>query len=861
MVKLFGKEFNLNFGAIKTRLIASFVLVGLFVLITILVAYMATDSTIDQNDRVMEVFQPTNQSTQQLQTDINITVNAIRNRVYTYYDSEEIYKKILYSDLRHIHKLKREQAKHLSKLTGLFSRYQREELKSVFHEIQSNLNKIGKEVDRGIFIIRTSNQKTKKIWRYQHLNTSKIKDTIPLLYNKELASLLEARIAPLEKELHYLVQEFSFKNSIIIKETNRLLNDNLNILLVMEFLLVSVLGLIMFFAIQLLMKYLKNDLQVIILYVKKLLSGEIPKRPFTKSHEFMSLAHYLNALIIDLVNLRKFALKIGGNKFDNDVVLFQDSGDLGTALAKMRDGLKDVSKENRERYWSNAGIAKFSEILRSNVNSLSDMGNNLISNLVKYLDINQGGFFTVEHDQETVEDYLQLTASYAYHSQKYLDKRVLSGQGLIGQAWVERHTIYLKDIPEDYATITSGMGEATPTCIVIVPLQVNKEVLGVIELGAFTDIALYKVEFVEKIAKDVASSIAATRANEQTRVLLVESQDKTEAMKRQEDIMRKNVRQLQDTQNVMRRAQKDLATKEANLDALINSTPHAMIAFDLSYRVTAINKSMRQRYIETGINLDIGNNLLEAMADEDIEKHQHEYKRVLAGEKFVKMCHSFKGEKEFFYLLNYNPIKDNKGKIIGASLFIEDISQQQLAQMTLKETERNLKSLINNTEDSIIAFDIDYEILVVNDKYKEKFKDHPLRIEAGANMLDFLEKDHEDEWKGYYDRALIGQSFMQLRDETVFGFKPHYKEYWFNPIYGDKKEITGVSIFSRDVSEARSSERKVRQLLLESLDSEEKLRRHEDDMQKRILNYEKHIQDLEVQLKARNASGKGENKK
>lgn len=851
MATLFGKEFNLNFGAIKTRLIASFVLVGLFVLITILVAYMATDSTIKQNDKVMEVFQPTNQSTQQLQTDINLTINALKNRVYTYYDSEEEYKKNLYRDLRYINKLKREQAKHLKKLAGLFALYQREDLRDVFQEIHANLGKISKEVDRGLFIIRTSNKTTKKIWKYQHLNASPVKDTIPLLYNQELAGLLEARVAPLEKELHNLVKEFVFKNNIIIKETNNLLNDNLNILLVMEFLLISVLGFIMFFAIQLLMKYLKNDLQVIILYIKKLLNGEIPKRPFTKSHEFMSLAHYLNALIIDLVNLRKFALRIGDNKFDNDIVLFQDSGDLGTAMAKMRDGLKDVSEENRERYWSNAGIAKFSEILRSNVESLSDMGNDLISNLVKYLEINQGGFFTVEYDKEAEKKYLNLTASYAYHSQKYIDKQVLLGQGLIGQAWVERNTIYLKDIPKDYATITSGMGEATPTCIVIVPLQVNNEVLGVIELGAFKDIEPYKVEFVEKIAKDVASSIAATRANEQTRILLTESQDKTEAMERQEDIMRKNVRQLQDTQNVMRRAQKDLATKEANLDALINSTPHAMIAFDLIYRVTAINKSMRQRYIETGVNLDIGSNLMEAMADEDIEKHQHEYKRVLAGEKFVKMRYSLKGEKEFFYLLNYNPIKDNKGKIIGASLFIEDISQQQLAQITLKETERNLKSLINNTEDSIIAFNTDYEILVVNDKYKDKYRDHPLRMEAGANILDFLEKGNESEWKGYYDRALIGQSFMQLREETVFGSKPRFREYWFNPIFGDKKEVTGVSIFSRDVSEARNSERKVRQLLLESLESEEKLRRHETDMQKRILNYEKHIEDLETQLKAK----------
>lgn len=849
MAKLFGKEINLNFGAIKTRLIASFALVGVFVLLTILVAYLATDNTIQQNDQVTKVFQPANQSIQELQTDVSQTIRAIQKRVYVAYESKEEFSKDLYRDLRIIHKLKRTQDKHLERLSGLLAQYSRTELKDIFQNIQGHLRKINLEVDKCRFVIRNAEKEDKKIWRYQHVNTSTQKDSVPLLFDKELADLLMIKIAPLEEVLNRLIKEFLFKNNIVIKETNHLLNDNLGILLVMEFLMVSILCLIIFFAIQLLMKYLNHDLNVIILYVKKLLNGEIPKRPFTKSHEFMTLAHHLNALIKDLVNLRKFALRIDDNKFDNDVALFQDSGDLGTALANMRDGLKQVSDDNKERYWSNAGIAKFSEILRSSVDNLANMGNELISNLVKYLEINQGGFFTVEHDENNNEDYLSLTASYAYNSQKYIEKRVKQGQGLIGQAWVEKNTIYLKDIPKDYATITSGMGEATPTCIVIVPLHVNGLVLGVIELGAFSDIARYKVEFIEKIAKDVASSIAATRANEQTRLLLSESQDKTEAMERQEEIMRKNVRQLQDTQNVMRQAQKELATKEANLDALINSTPHAMIAFDLSYRVTAINKSMRQRYLETGVNLDTGSNLLEAMAAEDIEKHQHEYKRVLSGEKFVVMHQSIKGSQEFFYLLNYNPIKDNKGKIIGASLFIEDISQQQQAQMLLKETEYNLKSLINNTEDSIVAFNKDYKILVLNDQFKEKYREHPLRMETGANLLDFLEKDHEDEWKGYYEKALGGESFMELRDETVFGFKPRYMEYWFNPIYDEKHEVAGVSIFSRDVSEARSSERKVRQLLLESLESEEKLRRHEADMQKRIVNYEKRIEELEEQIK------------
>ncbi|NJO02371.1 MAG: hypothetical protein HC880_12390 [Bacteroidia bacterium] len=99
-------------------------------------------------------------------------------------------------------------------------------------------------------------------------------------------------------------------------------------------------------------------------------------------------------------------------------------------------------------------------------------------------------------------------------------------------------------------------------------------------------------------------------------------------------------------------------------------------------------------------------------------------------------------------------------------------------------------------------------------------------------------------WKGYYDRTLAGERFSRVIDSGVFPEKT-YREYWFNPIRNEQDEVTGLSIFSRDITEARKAEIRIRQLLLDSLEATENLRVQEEKMRNQMSEYEKRIRELE----------------
>jgi hypothetical protein len=273
------------------------------------------------------------------------------------------------------------------------------------------------------------------------------------------------------------------------------------------------------------------------------------------SDEIGKMAEAIENMLLGLKAKAEFADNIGKGNYESNFQLLSDEDAMGGALIQMRDNLKRAADEDRKRSWATEGLAKFADILRSRTNNLPELSDNIISNLVKYMGANQGALFLVNDDNQQ-DIFIELVACYAYNRKKFMNKRIQIGEGITGQCIQERDTIYMSDIPGTYLKITSGLGESLPRHLLVVPLRLDEQIFGAVELASFQPIEPHHIEFVEKLGESIASTISSAKVNSRTRKLLEETQFQAEQMRAQEEEMRQNMEELSATQEEMHRAQR-----------------------------------------------------------------------------------------------------------------------------------------------------------------------------------------------------------------------------------------------------------------------------------------------------------------
>lgn len=293
--------------------------------------------------------------------------------------------------------------------------------------------------------------------------------------------------------------------------------------------------------------------------VDNISQGDLTEAQIDSQDEIGQMAKSVNTLVVSLQQKVHFAECIGAGKLQEDYQPVSNKDVLGISLLNMRNSLAQVADADRKRNWVTEGLATFANLLRAGSHG-QDLYDQVILNLVRYTGANQGALFVL--DTETSETpMLELVACYAYERKKFLHKRFELGEGLAGQAVLEKQYIYLTSLPQSYVHISSGLGDAQPNCALIMPLMVNEEVLGVVELAFFHEIPTYYIDFMHKVGENIASVISVTKVNEVTKKLLENAQQMTETMRAQEEEMRQNMEELQATQEEMQRKTHELEMK------------------------------------------------------------------------------------------------------------------------------------------------------------------------------------------------------------------------------------------------------------------------------------------------------------
>lgn len=249
-----------------------------------------------------------------------------------------------------------------------------------------------------------------------------------------------------------------------------------------------------------------------------------------------------------------FARLVGKGDFSYDFQKLSPDDELGQALLNMRNDLQAAAIENQQRSWVNDGLAQLNVLLRENTD-LAFIVDKALAKLIQLVDANYGAFFLAEQDVNG-QTVLNMKASYAYGRKKYLKNSFLPGEGLIGQVYLEKSKTIVKDINSNSVQIMFGFGEINPRFVIMLPVQLRDEILGVIEIGALKPLADYQIAFLERAIEAIAATITFLQINQRTTLLLQEAQMKAQQLAAQEEEIRQNFEELEATQEEMRRNEK-----------------------------------------------------------------------------------------------------------------------------------------------------------------------------------------------------------------------------------------------------------------------------------------------------------------
>ncbi|BFO15852.1 hypothetical protein SHKM778_22400 [Streptomyces sp. KM77-8] len=253
--------------------------------------------------------------------------------------------------------------------------------------------------------------------------------------------------------------------------------------------------------------------------------------------------------------------------------------ELQDYINKMIANLRDTTIANKEQDWLKGNLARISALMQGR-RDLEDVASLIMSELTPVVSAQHGAFFLTMplvdgEDLSAADDdhfELRMLGSYGY-SMGSMPTSFRPGEGLIGTAAVEKRTILVHDAPSGYLKISSGLGEAPPAQVIVLPVLFEGQVLGVIELASFTPFTHIQKDFLNQIAEMIATSVNTISVNTRTERLLSQSQELTEQLRersaeleqRQKALQASNA-ELEEKAELLARQNRDIEVKNTEIE-------------------------------------------------------------------------------------------------------------------------------------------------------------------------------------------------------------------------------------------------------------------------------------------------------
>ncbi|MBV8417880.1 MAG: HAMP domain-containing protein [Verrucomicrobia bacterium] len=242
---------------------------------------------------------------------------------------------------------------------------------------------------------------------------------------------------------------------------------------------------------------------------------------------------------------------------------------LKDTINEMIRNLRDTTLKNSEQDWLKTNLANFARMLQGQ-RDLMAVSRMTLSELASVVGAQQGAFYLVRRDaaSETAEGdvKIKLLAGYAHRGRTDGSAEFRPGEDLIGQAVLDKRRILLADVPANYITISSGLGEAPAANIIILPVVFENQVKAVIELASFQRFNSTHQTFLDQLTESIGIVLNTIEANLLTEDLLKQSQSLTnELQSRQLELQKTNLEleEKAETQAQLLREQTARAEAEA----------------------------------------------------------------------------------------------------------------------------------------------------------------------------------------------------------------------------------------------------------------------------------------------------------
>ncbi len=236
--------------------------------------------------------------------------------------------------------------------------------------------------------------------------------------------------------------------------------------------------------------------------------------------------------------------------------------ELKDHINQMIANLAETTRRNTEQDWLKSNLARISGLMQGQ-RDLATVSRLIMSELTPTVSAQHGAFF-LKMDGE-VEPELRLIASYGYKARKNVANRFAFGESLVGQAALEKAPILVTEAPADYVRISSGLGEATPVNLVVLPILFEEEVLGVIELGSLRPFSEVNQTFLEQVIDTIGVVLSTIIANTRTEELLAESQRLAEELQAQQEELRRSNAELESQASSLKASEELLQQQQEEL--------------------------------------------------------------------------------------------------------------------------------------------------------------------------------------------------------------------------------------------------------------------------------------------------------